>query len=114
VATAKKAPVKKAPAKKAPAKKAPVTVTRGVASAISATSSRSVQYRVVFGKGDEAIEGPDDAAVVFVCSVADAAIDPTVAYMQGKLKATGNTGIVIEQLSSGAAAHAISRLASRL
>ena len=73
----------------------------------------TVQYRVVVGKGDERTEGPDDAGTVFVCGIADAALDPTVAYMQGKLKATGHTGVVLEQLWSGAAAAAISRLASR-
>ena len=72
-----------------------------------------MQYRVVVGKGDERTEGPDDAGTIFVCGVADAMLDPTVAYMQGKLKATGHTGVILEQLWSGAAAGAISRLASR-
>lgn len=72
-----------------------------------------VQYRVVFGKGDEAVEGPDDADVVFVCAVGDADADPTVAFMQGKLKATGNTGVIFSEMSSGRARQALSRLASR-
>jgi hypothetical protein len=73
----------------------------------------AVQYRVVVGKGDERTDGPDDATVVFTCGLADATLDPTVAFMQGKLKATGHTGVILEQLWSGAAAEAISRLASR-
>jgi hypothetical protein len=115
VATAKKAPAKKAPAKKAPAKKAPAkkAVVHAAPARPASGSSASVQYRVVFGKGDECIEGPDDAAVVFVCAAADAALDPTTAYMLGKLKATGHTGVICQQLWSGDAQRVISRLASR-
>ena len=47
----------------------------------------SVQYRVAFGKKDEAVEGPDDADVVVTIAAADAGLDPSVAFMQGKLKA---------------------------
>jgi len=107
VATAKKAPAKKAPSKKSAATKAPA---KGASERVT---SSTVQYRVVVGKGDERTDGVDDAAVVFVCGLDDAGLDPAVAYMQGKLKATGNTGIVFEQLWSGAAARAISLLASR-
>ena len=73
----------------------------------------SVQYRVVFGKKDEAVEGPDDADVVISVGAADATLEPSVAFMQGKLKATGHTGRLFELLRSGEAAAAISRLASR-
>ncbi len=72
-----------------------------------------VQYRVVFGKKDEAVDGPDDADVVITVPVADAALDPSVAFMQGKLKAAGHTGVLFEVLRNGEAAAAISRLASR-
>lgn len=75
--------------------------------------SASVQYRVVFGKQDEAVEGPDDAEVVVTIAAGDAALDASVAFMQGKLKASGPTGVLFEVLRSGAAAAAISRLASR-
>ena len=105
MATAKKAPAKKAPVKKA--------VVRAAPARPASESSASVQYRVVFGKGDESIEGPDDATVVFVCAAADAALDPTTAYMLGKLKATGHTGVICQQLWSGDAQRVISRLASR-
>lgn len=73
----------------------------------------SVQYRVVFGKKDEVVEGDDAADVVVTIAAADAELDPSVAYMQGKLKATGHTGVLLDVLRNGQAAAAISRLASR-
>jgi hypothetical protein len=73
----------------------------------------SVQYRVVFGKKDEVVEGDDAADVVVTIAAADAGLDPTVAFMQGKLKAVGHTGTLLDLLRSGDAAVAISRLASR-
>jgi hypothetical protein len=73
----------------------------------------TIQYRVGFGKNDEAVEGPDGADVVVTIAAADAALDPTVAYMQGKLKSTGSTAALLEVLRSGEATAAISRLASR-
>ena len=50
---------------------------------------------------------------VVTIAAADAALDPTVAYMQGKLKSTGSTAALFEVLRSGDASAAISRLASR-
>ncbi|MEO5901070.1 MAG: hypothetical protein ABIR68_13230, partial [Ilumatobacteraceae bacterium] len=76
-------------------------------------SDVSVQYRVAFGKKDEVVDGPDDATVVITIAAADTAVEPTVAYMRGKLKSTGPTGPLFDLLRSGAAASAISRLASR-
>ena len=73
----------------------------------------SVQYRVSFGKNDEAVDGPDDADVVVTVAAADATIEPTVAFMQGKLKSTGSTAALFEVLRSGDAAAVITRLASR-
>jgi hypothetical protein len=73
----------------------------------------TTQYRVGFGKNDEAVDGPDGADVVITIAAADAALDPTVAYMQGKLKSTGSTAALLEVLRSGEATAAISRLASR-
>lgn len=80
---------------------------------MTSPSSISVQYRVAFGKKDEAVEGPDDATLVVTIAAADAGTDPTVAFMRGKLKSTGPTGPLFELLRSGEAAAAISRLASR-
>lgn len=76
-------------------------------------SGQTVQYRVSFGKKDEAVEGPDDAALVVTVAVGDVALDPGVAFMSGKLKAEGNTGLLFEVLKSGAAADTLRRLASR-
>jgi hypothetical protein len=73
----------------------------------------SIQYRVVFGKNDEAVEGPDDADVVVVVSSADATAKPEIAFMQGKLKSTGPTGPLFDAFADGSAAAALSRLASR-
>jgi putative sterol carrier protein len=77
----------------------------------------SVQYRVVVAKKDERIDGPDDADIVVTVPVVDAAadgFDPTVAFMRGKLKASGNTGEVLELLKSGAAASAIAALVTQV
>jgi hypothetical protein len=73
----------------------------------------TLQYRVVFGKNDEAVDGPDDASVIITIPAADAGLDPSVAFMQGKLKAAGHTGELFDVLRGGDAAAAISRLASR-
>ena len=73
----------------------------------------TVQYRVAFGKKDEVVEGPDDADVVVTVAAADASIEPTVAFMQGKLKSTGSTAELFELFRNGEAAVAIKRLASR-
>ena len=77
------------------------------------TNDTRVQYRVVFGKKDEAVDGPDDAALVLTVPAADAATDPAVAFMQGRLKATGHTGRLFEVLRSGDAAEHLRRLAAR-
>lgn len=73
----------------------------------------TVQYRVVVGKKDERIDGPDDADVVVTVPLVDAAapgFDPTVAFMRGVLKASGHTGTVLDVLKSGEAATAIAAL----
>lgn len=74
----------------------------------------SIQYRVAKSKKDEIVEGPDDADVVVSVAAGDVALNPTVAYMQGKLKATGHTGELLRALATGEVATALSRLASRL
>ena len=53
--------------------------------------------------------GPDDADVVVTVGQADVGLDPTVAYMQGKLKAAGHTGVLLEALRSGEVARALAR-----
>ena len=73
----------------------------------------TVQYRVVFGKKDEVVEGPDDADIVMTVAAADVALDPSVAYMRGKLKATGSTGALFELFKSGEVAPVLQRLGTR-
>lgn len=70
----------------------------------------SVQVRLALSKKEERVDGPDDADVIVTIGVADAAVEPTVAYMQGKLKATGHTGRLIDALQSGEIAAAVARL----
>lgn len=76
-------------------------------------SAVTAQFRIEFSKKDVVIEGPDDADVIVKIAAKDAALDPTLAFMTGKLKNDGSTGALFEVLSSGEAAEAISRLASR-
>jgi hypothetical protein len=72
----------------------------------------TVQYRVVVGKKDERVEGADDAELVISVAAKDLGIDPTVAFMSGKLKAVGHTGLLLDALRSGEAAAALTRLAT--
>ncbi|MGD9704842.1 MAG: SCP2 sterol-binding domain-containing protein [Acidimicrobiia bacterium] len=74
--------------------------------------NEQAQYRVVVGKKDERVEGPDDADVVVTVPLADAERDPTVAFMQGRLKASGDTGLLFRLLRSGEVAAALKRLAA--
>lgn len=74
----------------------------------------SIQYRIAKAKKEELVEGSDDAAVVVTLGAADIALDPNVAYMTGKLKAAGNTGVLLRALASGEIATALTALASRL
>ena len=73
----------------------------------------TVQYRVVFGKKDEAVEGPDDAEIVVSIGAADVGLDPSVAFMRGKLKMTGPAGAFFELLKSGVIEPTLTRLATR-
>jgi hypothetical protein len=76
----------------------------------------SVQYRVVLGKKDERIEGPDDADVVVTAPfdvVTAEGFDATVEFMRGRVKAAGHTGRLMELLKSGDATSRLSQLASR-
>lgn len=73
----------------------------------------SVQYRVVVGKRDERVDGPDDADVVVTVPLEVAAaddFDADIEFMRGRLKAAGHTGSLLDALRSGDAASAISRL----
>ena len=74
------------------------------------SDTRTIQFRVVMGKNDERVDGPDDADTVATIAKADAGMDATVAFMRGKLKITGPTGPLFDALSSGRAAEVIARL----
>jgi len=77
----------------------------------------SVQYRVVVAKKDERTAGPDDADAVITVPLVDAAaddFDPTVAFMRGKLKAAGHTGVILDELRSGAAASVIAGIVAEI
>jgi hypothetical protein len=76
-------------------------------------SGARLQYRVARGKNDDIVEGPDDAEVVVTVSLADATLDPSVAFMLGKLKNTGPSGPLFDALSSGEAAAALARLVAQ-
>lgn len=85
---------------------------RAVAAKKKSTPKLNVQYRVTVSKTEVRTSGPDDADVVFSCGLADATSDPTAAYAQGKLKATGHTGVILGELMNGTAAKRLSELAS--
>ena len=75
----------------------------------------SVQYRVVLGKKDERVDGPDDAEVVVTAPfdvVTSEGFDATVEFMRGRVKASGHTGRLLEVLKSGDATSRLSQLAS--
>jgi hypothetical protein len=79
-------------------------------------SAVTVQYRVVVSKKDERVEGPDDAGLVVTIPLSEAQdemFDATVSFMRGRLKSVGSTGALFDVLRSGAAADAITRLASQ-
>ncbi len=73
----------------------------------------TVQYRVAFGKKDEVVEGPYDASVIVSIAATDVHLDPTVAFMRGRLKATGPTGELLQLLKSGDAHAVLARLGTR-
>ena len=77
----------------------------------------TVQYRVAIAKKDERVDGPDDAEVVMSVAVADASaddFDPAVAFMRGKLKATGPSSAVLDALKSGDASRRIRALVAEV
>jgi hypothetical protein len=74
------------------------------------SDTRTIQFRLVIGKGDERVSGPDDADTVATIAKADATMDLSVAFMKSKLKITGATGPLFDALSSGHAATIIAEL----
>ena len=78
----------------------------GAAPTAGATAG-TVQYHIVLGKKEEIVVGPADADVVVTIAKADCGLDPNVAYMQGRLKAAGHTGVLFAALQSGEAAEVL-------
>jgi len=74
------------------------------------SDTRTIQFRLVMGKGDERVFGPDDADTVATIAKADATMDLSVAFMKSKLKIAGATGPLFDALSSGQAATIIAEL----
>jgi hypothetical protein len=76
----------------------------------------TIQYRVVIGKKDERVEGPDDASLVVTVPleiVTADGFDATVEFMRGRLKTSGPSGELLAALKSGDVQAAVTRLASR-
>jgi hypothetical protein len=76
----------------------------------------TLQYRVVVGKKDERVEGPDGADVVVTVPldiVTADGFDATVEFMRGRLKTSGPSGELLQALKRGDVQAAVSRLASR-
>jgi len=73
-----------------------------------------IQYRVAKGKKEEIVDGPDDADVVVSIASGDIEMGANVAFMRGKLKATGHTGVLLRALATGEIDDALSAIASRL
>ena len=76
----------------------------------------TVQYRVVVGKKDERVEGPDDADIVITVPIEIARapqFDATVEFMRGKVKAAGHTGRLLDVLKSGEATASLAAIAAR-
>jgi hypothetical protein len=74
----------------------------------------TVQFRLIVGKKDERVDGADDADVVATIALADATLDPSVAFMLGRLKSTGPTGPLFDALSSGEATRRIAELVANV
>lgn len=69
--------------------------------------SATIQYRVLYGKKDERVTGPDDADLVVSIEAGECGTDPAEAYMRGKLKVFGHTGLFFDALKSGEIAAAL-------
>jgi hypothetical protein len=74
------------------------------------SSEHTIQYHLVLGKRDEIVRGPDDAELVITIARDDLGLDPTVAYMQGRLKAAGHAGVLFDALRSGEIARGLADL----
>lgn len=70
----------------------------------------TAQYRVSLAKKEELVHGPDNADVIITVAAKDADLDPTLAFMWGKLKSEGSTGALLDELISGRAREVLTKL----
>ena len=73
-------------------------------------SEPTIQYHIGLGKRNETVHGPADADLVITVARDDIGLDPAVAYMRGRLKAVGDTGLLFEALRSGQIARGLAEL----
>ena len=79
---------------------------------MAAVPRETVRYVVAVSKKEELSEGPADATVTITVSLDDAlTLDPTTAFMLGKLKTQGSTGALFRALRSGEVATTLRRIA---
>jgi hypothetical protein len=83
------------------------------------SASEQVRYRVMVAKKQELVSGPEAtdalAELTVPIDVAKAeGFDAAVAFMQGKLSATGHIGTVLEVVADGRATQALVSLASQI
>jgi len=77
-----------------------------------AAPDETVRYVVAVSKKEELSEGPPDATVTITVSIDDAlSLDPTTAFMLGRLKTQGSTGALFRALRSGEATTTLRRIA---
>jgi hypothetical protein len=81
------------------------------------SNGEQVRYRVMVAKKQELVSGPEASEAVAeitapIAVVTSDGFDAAVAYMQGKISATGHIGTVLEVLANGEATSAFISLAS--
>ena len=79
---------------------------------MAAAPRETVRYVVAVSKKEELTEGPPDATVTVTVSLDDAVnLDPTTAFMLGRLKTQGSTGALFRALRSGDVTTTLRRIA---
>ncbi len=79
---------------------------------MAAVSPETVRYVVAVSKKEELCEGPLDATVTITVSLDDALnVDPTTAFMLGRLKTQGSTGALFRALRRGDVTTTLRRIA---
>jgi hypothetical protein len=81
------------------------------------SNGEQVRYRVMVAKKQELVSGPEASEALAELTAPIAVVqaegfDAAIAFMQGKLSATGHIGTVLEVVADGRATHALLSLAS--